>query len=262
MNQWKRVFFYLTLNVFVSAITVVLVLFAWDRTHPRTAPAQAPGIKISGASMAATATAQVRDSTLIALASTPTGPASPTPLQNVKEYRVKADDTLGEISRKYGVSVEDLMNLNGLKDPNAISAGLVLYIPITPEAPLPSNTPRPTQALVTTGTASNAAGQAAHVVINSVIGAGDITSERVFLTRTGPGVLSLAGWKLQDQHGNVFVFPQLELFEGGAVNVWTTAGTATVVDLYWGLQNPVWRSGEKVTLLDGRGNIQATFVVP
>jgi hypothetical protein len=100
------------------------------------------------------------------------------------------------------------------------------------------------------------------VVINSVIGAGDLATERVFLTRTGFGELNLAGWQIRDQNGNVFTFPQLELFEGGAVNVWTTSGSPTVVDLYWGLQSPVWSSGETVTLLDAEGKSRAEYTVP
>ena len=57
-------------------------------------------------------------------------------------------------------------------------------------------------------------------------------------------------------------FPQLDLFEGGAVNVWTTAGVPTVVDLYWGQQNPVWERGEKVTLTDGQGKERAVYTIP
>ena len=95
-----------------------------------------------------------------------------------------------------------------------------------------------------------------------MISAGDITSERVFLVRTGDGELSLAGWKLQDEDGRVFEFPQLALYKDGAVNVWTTSGSPTVVDLYWGLQNPVWKSGETVTLRDARGRVHATYTIP
>jgi hypothetical protein len=99
-------------------------------------------------------------------------------------------------------------------------------------------------------------------VINSVIGAGDLASERVFLTRTGFGELDLTGWQLRDQNGNVFTFPQLVLFESGAVNVWTTTGTPTVVDLYWGLGSAVWSSGETVVLVDNLGKERAKYAVP
>jgi hypothetical protein len=69
-------------------------------------------------------------------------------------------------------------------------------------------------------------------------------------------------WKMEDEDGNIFVFPQLEFYEGGAVNVWTTTGVTTVLDLYWELNGPVWNSGEKATLLDAQGKVHTTYVVP
>ena len=34
MKQWKRLVYYLLINVLVSACTTVTVLYFWDRTHP------------------------------------------------------------------------------------------------------------------------------------------------------------------------------------------------------------------------------------
>ena len=34
MKQWKRLVYYLLINVLVSACTTVVVLYFWDRTHP------------------------------------------------------------------------------------------------------------------------------------------------------------------------------------------------------------------------------------
>jgi micrococcal nuclease len=78
----------------------------------------------------------------------------------------------------------------------------------------------------------------------------------------GSGDLSLAGWRLEDENGNVFVFPQLDLFQGGAVIVWSKSGANTAVDLYWGLTSPVWQSGEQVTVRDAAGNVHATYTIP
>jgi hypothetical protein len=182
-------------------------------------------------------------------------------MQDVVEYRVEPNDTLGLIAEKYDTSLETLMEFNSLPDANSLSVGQIIYIPVTPEF-VPTETPAasPTRP-ATTGTPSGPVPEA-RVIINSVIGAGDLASERVFLTRTGSGVLSLAGWQLKDEDGNVFVFPQLELFAPGGVHVWTTTGSTTVVDLYWGLQSPVWAPGEEVTLLDDQGKERATYTVP
>jgi hypothetical protein len=100
------------------------------------------------------------------------------------------------------------------------------------------------------------------VTIVNVVGAGDLATERVRLECKGEGEISLAGWQLQDAQGDVFTFPQLILFPGGAVDVRTGAGVNDVISLYWGLGKPVWTSGETVTLLDETGAVRSTYVVP
>ena len=44
-------------------------------------------------------------------------------------YRVKRGDSLSAIAHKYGVSVHQLANANGIKNPNRIYAGQVICIP-------------------------------------------------------------------------------------------------------------------------------------
>ncbi len=256
--RWKRLLYYLMINVIVSACTVFAVLTIWER---RNAPAVA--VIFPSQKTQANPVSQVITGTLAA--STPQ-PATPTPtdpaddlLKNVEEYQVEFGDTLGLIAEKFDVTVEDLLRVNQINDPNSLSVGMVIYVPI-PTDRIPTATPTITNTPAPTGSLGPL--PEARVVINSVIGAGDLATERVFLTRTGAGALDLAGWHLNDEDGNVFQFPQLELFEGGAVNVWTTSGAPTVVDLYWGLQSPVWRQGEKVTLLDAEGEQRATYTVP
>lgn len=248
MKPWQRLAYYLAINVVVSALTTTAVLFLWDRSHPRQAAAtQAPSTAQTGAPIAAVAT--------------PLAPTA-TAMENVEEYQVQADDTMGDIAARYGVSVEELLAVNGLNDPNSLSAGMILYIPLPPAAE-PSEEPTSTSQPSTPASGVTPAAPATGgVTINSVIGAGDLASERVFISRTGAGVLLLEGWTLMDEDGYVFVFPALELYEGGAVNVWTTSGSPTVVDLYWGLGTTVWQSGERATLLDAQGKVQAVYQVP
>jgi protein-disulfide isomerase len=98
--------------------------------------------------------------------------------------------------------------------------------------------------------------------IAEVIGAGDLQSERVLLRHVGDEEISLIGWQLQDEDGHVFTFPALTMFSGGAVMVYSKAGTNSVVELYWGLTEAVWSEGEIVFLIDPNGNLQAVFEVP
>ncbi len=98
--------------------------------------------------------------------------------------------------------------------------------------------------------------------IRSILGPGDLETEQVLINHIGEKEVSLFGWQLQDQDGNAFTFPTLTMFQGGAVTIYTREGTSTVVELYWGLDEPIWDSGEQAFLLDPDGKIQATYTVP
>ena len=48
---------------------------------------------------------------------------------NATTYRVKRGDSLSEIARHFGVSVNQLAQVNGIRNPNRIYTGQVLCIP-------------------------------------------------------------------------------------------------------------------------------------
>ena len=100
------------------------------------------------------------------------------------------------------------------------------------------------------------------VEIVSVVGAGTLDAEWVIVRNAGNEPISLASWQLKDENRNVFTFPNLTLNTGGAVQVHTVTGTNTVIDLYWGLGDPVWSSGEEAQLLDPSGNVRTVYTVP
>jgi hypothetical protein len=72
----------------------------------------------------------------------------------------------------------------------------------------------------------------------------------------------MMGWQLQDSDGNTFTFPALTMFGGGAVTIYTKSGLDTVVEMYWGLDQPVWEEGEQARLLDPNGNVYVVYTVP
>ncbi|HJQ14596.1 MAG TPA: lamin tail domain-containing protein [Anaerolineales bacterium] len=100
------------------------------------------------------------------------------------------------------------------------------------------------------------------VEIVSVIGAGTLSAEWVVVSYTGEDQINLANWELRDEDKNVFIFPQLVLHSNGAVQIHTTSGTNTVIDLYWAKSDPVWQSGEEAQLFDSNGNVRAKYKVP
>lgn len=100
------------------------------------------------------------------------------------------------------------------------------------------------------------------IKISSVVGAGVLESEIVVVKFEGDGELDLSSWQLKDENGNIFTFPNITLYQNGAVQVHTIAGTDSVIDLYWGIGEFVWSSGENASLYDSQGNLRAVYKVP
>lgn len=271
MRHWKRLFYYLMINVLVSACTVFAVLSLWERTRP---PATEGMIQLAQFRVSPTrgVTNEAGEQSSAAISETAVPPSDPTdtpeadPTRPVTQYQVQSGDTLGAVATKFGVSIEDLMEANQLIDPNRLDVGQTLIIPRQAQPPdartsLPveeTATPAPT----VEPTSQEVPVEPPRVIIDGVIGAGDLASERIFLKRTGGGELTMVGWQLLEEGGNVFTFPQFKLFESGAVYLYTRAGQDTPVQLYWGLSAPVWQSGETVILLDAEGEVHTTYRVP
>ncbi len=102
----------------------------------------------------------------------------------------------------------------------------------------------------------------ATVIIVDVLGRGDLSAEQVILRNTG-GVIDLTGWTLADTQGNVFVFPEMRLFSGAAISVYSRSGSNTPVALFWGAPAAVWgESGDAALLSNAAGSVQAVLQLP
>ncbi|MBI5933713.1 MAG: lamin tail domain-containing protein [Chloroflexi bacterium] len=113
-----------------------------------------------------------------------------------------------------------------------------------------------------TGAANLSAASSDDVQIVSIVGADNLGAEVVILRYVGAGQIDLSSWQLKDESGNIFLFPSITLVNGGAVQLHTAAGTNTVVDLYWNLSAPIWKSGETASLYDANGELVVTYKVP
>jgi hypothetical protein len=100
------------------------------------------------------------------------------------------------------------------------------------------------------------------VQIVSVIGAGNLQAEAVVIRYTGAGELDLTGWHLKDTDGQTFTFPPFKLFRDGAVQVHSSVGTNTAIDLFWGQRQAAWQSGQSVLLTTPEGEVQDSYPVP
>lgn len=224
MKQWKRLFFFLLLNVLVSACTTLAVLVAWDQIRAPLPGGLIPSISISLPG------AVEEPTTAPSLA---VEAARPTATPAVEIHAVIDGETFESIAETYGISVEELVEANGYTQPQILSPNELLRVPIKP------------------------------VIIDSVIGAGDLDSERVVVFNNLDGELSLAGWQVDNGIGSAYTFPAVTLFtKNFPLKLYTKAGTNSTGELYWGLQAPAWQSGMTATLRDPSGKIQDTYTIP
>lgn len=252
---FRRMLPFLLINVVVSAVTMLAILFWWENRGAVTAE-----------ETAATAVTP----TLTLATPNPNNPAAATPEPEPDDqpliHIVRSGDTLGSLSTFYDVPLDDITAANGISVADYLSVGQELIIPIggLPTAtPLPTETPIdnvlpspiPTEELTASGEVN--------VAITAVIGAGSLTEETIQITNFGGSQIALLDWELFDSDGHIFKFKQITLFgDGAAIQIHTETGQNGPADQYWGLETPIWEVGEQVSLRDADGNVQATFIVP
>lgn len=95
-----------------------------------------------------------------------------------------------------------------------------------------------------------------------VLGAGDVKNEVVQLKNTGESELRLAGWRMEDNQGHRYTFPNYVLGKGGMVRIYTHAGVDSATELFWGLAESIWQKGKPVSIFDVKGDLRASFTVP
>ena len=257
--SFRQMLPFLLLNVVVSAVVVLSILFWWDNRGG------------DGAATEPTAAAELPEGVLPTpnIAAPPSGIIAPeaTALASANEpvvHTVQAGETLNIISQQYDVSVEDIMQVNGMDNPNFIAVGQQLAIPV---GGIPEPTVAPTEAVVALPspipTEPAGSGGSGAIVVTGILDPGILETEAVQLVNNGTQEQSMQGWKVRDEDSNVYTFGDVSIFgEGAGVLLHTRAGTDTFSDLHWGLGQPAWRSGEQLTLFDASEQVVATFAVP
>jgi LysM repeat protein len=275
MRHWKRLFYYLIINVLVSACTVVAVLALWQRYQP-----DIPFLgDVNPLALITPMSPQALFPDYVSAAETPepmavavqaTAEPQPTEIEmSEMTYTVETGDTLGEIAVKFNITVAEITAANEISNPDSLVVGQVLIIR-RPLVAVSTHTALPPEELEPDLEATEAQPTSTHapltgdsrVVIDSVIGVGDLGSERVFLKRVGPGEIALTDWELVAESGETFTFPQLILFESGAVFIHTKEGQTTAVALYWDLDHAAWNSGDTVVLIDDQGEVHNSYEIP
>ncbi len=116
-----------------AAALLLLAFCTWEAARPYLRPAPLPT-----SSLAPTPTPTATPSPTPPATSTPTltpfpsltpsPTTSPSPMP-LRTYVVQQGDTLSEIAARFGVSVRDLMERNGITDPTQLQIGQVLILP-------------------------------------------------------------------------------------------------------------------------------------
>lgn len=256
----RRMLPFILLNIVVSAVVVLAILYFWENRTAVSGETNAGPVQ-------ATAVAQRPISQTNPLNQPPIlATETAVPDEGPTVHIVKAGDTLSIISNIYSVSTDDIIAANNLANPDILFIGQELVIPIggLATAVPPEPTPPPSDVLPTPiPTEPVDIGNNVVVTITAVIAPGQLADEAVQIRNTGTDPVALLGWKLAAQDGRFYKFGQATLFgNSGDILVHSKAGQNGPTDYYWGLAEPVWSSGQLVTLLDAEDNIVATFIVP
>lgn len=262
----RRMLPFLLINILVSTVTVVLVWSALQRrgaviAEPR-APIPTPTLAIAVDSGSDPAVAEQPTNATESTSAEPTAiPPTPAPTEPTGPilHVVQAGDSIGGISIEYDVSMDEIMAANGLDDPNTIFIGQELMIPSGEEVVDSAETADPaTPTPIPTLQVGSSI-----FAITAVNNPGDVATEQVVIANIGTEAVDLTGWSISDDLGDMYTFPYLLLFGGGAaVTLNTTAGDDAGLTFYWDREIPAWESGNVLIFRNPEGDISAEFIVP
>lgn len=271
----RRMLPYILLNVVVSAVVVLTILWWWDGRQPEStatnnALAQtAVELPADGAvSDAAGATPNAAQPTAAPAGETAADSDDP------PVHVVQLGDTLGAISQRYNVSIDEIIAANSIENPNFLTVGQQLLIPVGGAAPSPTEETAVAAAdgeeAVETAVEAPAPEPLTEVCegepaiqIAAVEGVGQVGEEAVQIVNAGSCESSMQGWSVASPSGNLYTFGQVTLYgEGAGIRVHTAVGEDSATDLFWGKEQAVWQSGSVVQLYDESGTLQAEYQVP
>ena len=242
----RSVFLIFSLMVAIGT-ALVLVYFA-TRPEDEEPAAGTPQDVAETATVAASVTE-------IALTATIT-PPSPT------VYVVQQGDTLGAIAQAHEITVEEIVSLNALDDPNVLHIGQELIIPsVVQENTQNADAPAPVLDDLPTPLPSPTSIGPSIIEIARVLGSGNLNTEIVVLRNRG-GEADLRDWTLSNEKNSVLTLPNLTLFLDGQVTIHSGTGEDTPRDIYWGRSEAAWSAGELLQLRDASGTVVDSYIVP
>ena len=255
MNR-RQLAFIVLVNGLVGFVIALGVVWVFEIRRPEAEELAALSRPLAEGILAATATPQALPSPAAVAAATAQEPQVEE-LPVVEEqasagekevYTVQAGDSLLAIATRYRVTIDEIVQENGLTNPDFLFSGQQLVIPVGGRAN--DTTPTATPVVIQ------------GVEITAIEGGGDHESESVLVVNDSDTAFSLQGWQLAREGGPAYTLGNVPLFPGGSVRVHTRAGTNTSIDLYWGQGEAVWQSGTTAILLSGQGAVVHSLSAP
>jgi len=272
MNR-RQLAFIVLVNAVVSLAIALLVAWVVDMRRPDpeelaalVTPAPPANMAItaavSGANSSST-TPVVATPAAVATAIPTTASVAPIGSNGTDErsvYVVQSGDTLLTIAAQFGVSMDAIMEANGLDDPDFVFVGQRLALPGDATGTSGGDTANATQRENSPAATTSTDGPG--VQIAAISGAGDLSNEELLVVNESNTPYNLQGWQVEREDGPVYVFGNLPLFPGANITLHSGAGADSSVDLYWGQSQAVWESDTTARLRNANGDVVDSFVAP
>ena len=244
MNRRLLVFFILV-NALVSLTIAVTVVWIAEQRRPNPEELVVPATPEPAVVLIATPTsgdAQTSPESGSSPPATPTEVAAPPEPGETEIYTVKAGDSLSAIAARYGVSLNRLLEINDLADPNLVYVGQRLTIPVSQQQ----------------GAAVGLPQQGLQLRIEY---AGELAAESVQVVNDSDGAVDLQGWTLSRDGGPIYTFSNILLFPGSGIRLNTGSGEDNSINRFWGRDAAAWEIGSTVILRNPNGELIAQRTV-
>jgi LysM repeat protein len=249
MNRRLLVFFILV-NAFVSLTIAVTVVWIAEQRRPRPEELVVPSTPAPAVILIATPTsgdAQTTPGSESPPSATPTAAAASPDTGETEIYTVVVGDSLSAIAARFGITLDRLLEVNDLADPNLVYVGQRLIIPVSQQR--------------SDASGDSAVGLPQQGLQLRIQNAGDLAAESVQVVNDSNGAVDLQGWTLSSDGGPIYTFGSVLLFPGSWIWLHTGSGQDNSINRYWGQAETVWQSGSTVVLRDASGELIAQSTV-
>ena len=158
-------------------------------------------------------------------------------------YVVESGDTLLAIAVRFGLTLDEVMEINDLTNPDFVFVGQHLVIPTSQNdvgAP-----------------ADGEAGLAQQGLQLRIENAGELATESVQIMNDSNAAVNLQGWTLSRDDGSSYTFGSAPLFPGSGIRLYTGAGQDNSLNRYWGRSSSTWIVGSTAVLRNPGGELIA-----